>query len=70
MKLGTVKFEVSYVVDLDNEEMVDHAKMAIDTDVRDVVKMNEQFDCITLVEDETLKESDIPVWLLTEDTEC
>jgi len=33
MKMGYVKFEIGYFVDLDNQEMVDHAKEAIIEDV-------------------------------------
>ena len=34
MRLARVEFSIGYVVDLDNEDMIDHAKEAVFEDVR------------------------------------
>ena len=59
MRLGKVKFEISYVVDLDNEEMVEHAKSWIYDDISELEKygVGPTIECC---EDNSLKESDIP----------
>ena len=68
MKLGKVKFETEYVVDLDNEDMIDEAKNALYEDLMNVYKYNELYNHIEVTEqDETLKESDIPEFLLEND---
>jgi len=65
MRLGRVRVSIEYVVDLDNKEMVDHAKDCIVEDIDNAVKFNEEH---TLLEIDTdghgLEESDIPEFLL------
>ena len=67
MKLGKVKIELEYVVDLDNEEMVNDAKTYMYEDIMNIVKYEELFDIIEVTdEDKTLKEEDIPDFLKEE----
>jgi len=40
MRLGKVKFEMSYVVDLEDEEMVERAKQILAQDVIDMIRTN------------------------------
>lgn len=60
MRLGKVKFELSLVVDLDNQEMVDYAKDCIYADLLDIFQYNTADKNMSLQEDSSLKESDIP----------
>lgn len=65
MKLGKVKIELEYVVDLDNEDMVNNAKNYMYEDIMSIVKYEELFDIIEVTdEDKTLKEEDIPEFLI------
>ena len=59
----------AYIVDLDNEDMVDHAKDAIFDDVRNVVKYNEILNWIKIEKMPKAKPSDIPEFLLEVETE-
>jgi hypothetical protein len=71
MKLGKVKIELEYVVDLDNEEMVNDAKTYMYEDIMNIVKYGELFDIIEVTdEDKTLKEEDIPDFLKEEVEDC
>lgn len=68
MKLGKVKIELEYIVDLDNQDMVDQAKNALYEDLMNAAKYEELFDMIEVTdEDKTLKETDIPEFLREED---
>lgn len=68
MRLGKVKIELEYVVDLDNDEMINDAKNAIYEDLMAAYKYDELFDAIHVTdEDKTLKEEDIPEFLKEED---
>jgi hypothetical protein len=70
MKLGKVKIELEYIVDLDNQDMVDQAKNALYEDLMNAAKYEELFDMIEITdEDKTLKETDIPEFLREEDEE-
>lgn len=70
MKLGKVKIELEYIVDLDNQDMVDQAKNALYEDLMNAAKYEELFDMIEVTdEDKTLKETDIPEFLREEDEE-
>lgn len=65
MKLGRVEFAVSYVVDIDNLDMVEEAMSCVFEDVCNAVKYDEISSWITTAEprpDDT--ESDIPEFLL------
>jgi hypothetical protein len=62
-KLGIVKFHLEYVVDLSNEEMVDHAKEAIHEDIMYMVKYNNVYNHISVEKSKFKKISDIPDFL-------
>lgn len=64
MRLGKVKIEIEYVVDLDNDDMVEEATNCLYEKIMNAVKYNEVFDYIKVTdEDKTLKEKDIPEFL-------
>jgi hypothetical protein len=69
MKLGKVKIQLEYVVDLDNQDMVDYAKIAIYEDVMNAIKYDEIHNYIEVIEDKTAKESDIPEFLIEQEEE-
>ena len=62
-RLGRVIYSSSYVVDIDNQAMVDEAIESVLEDITNAVKLNEVYDGIKIEEDETLKASDIPSFL-------
>lgn len=62
--LGKVYFELEYVVDLDNPDMVQHAKTALWEDIMSMFKYDEIHNCIGVKEDKKAKEKDIPEFLL------
>lgn len=67
MRLGKITLDFEYVVDLDNEEMVERAKNCLYEDIMNSSKYGELFDYITEgKEDPALKESDIPEFLIGE----
>jgi len=63
MRLGRVEVRLDYVVDLDNPDMVQHAKDAIDADLTQMHP--DGFDMIIHVNEDShgLEESDIPEFL-------
>lgn len=63
MKLGRVKINMSYVVDLDNPKMVEEAKSSVYEDIMNAAKYNELGSYIDVVEDKTATEGEIPEWL-------
>ena len=67
MRMGRVKFEISYVVDLDNHEMVDHATDLAIEDVCEAYKYNNLGVYLENVEDNTLMESDIQSCLIPDE---
>jgi hypothetical protein len=67
MKLGRVILKSPYVVDLNNREMVDAAKIALYEDVMNAVKYNELHTWIDIIEDPDANEEDIPEFLIDED---
>jgi hypothetical protein len=68
MQMGTVKFEVSCIVDLDNKTMVTIAHDRVFDDVYMAVKLHDVSDLIQFIPDETgtLTEADIPSYILDE----
>lgn len=62
MRLGRVYIEFSYVVDLDNQDMVDHAVESIHDDIMNYGKYNEGL-AVNTEEKPDLTESDIPSFL-------
>jgi len=67
MRLGRVYFSSSYVVDLDNKDMVQQAKDAVYEDVCSANKYDEMDVWIKSEADEGATESDIPDFLLEEE---
>ncbi|GAG14014.1 unnamed protein product, partial [marine sediment metagenome] len=57
----------SYVVDLDNEEMVERAKTCAYEDIMNAVKYNEVGNILTVEEATDLDPSDIPEFLKDEE---
>jgi hypothetical protein len=67
MRLGRVEFRVSYVVDLDNEDMVTHAMDSAFDDVVMMGKYDNLYDHINVVPAHpTDTPDDIPGFLLDE----
>lgn len=64
-RLGRVTFNVSYVVDLDNTDMVGEAKQCVFEDVMNAVKYDEVVNYIKTEYDPTAKQEDISEFLLT-----
>lgn len=69
MRLGRVQVYHSYVVDLDNRDMIQEAKNCLAEDMMNFYKYNEVDANIDVVEDKTATESDIPEFLLGEPNE-
>lgn len=67
MRLGKVIFTTDYVVDLDNEAMVNHAIDVILQDVSSLVYNGELVDCIMLDEEEGLTSNEIQEFLLDDE---
>ena len=64
-RLGRVTFNINYVVDLDNTDMVDEAKQCVFEDVMNAVKYDEVVNHIKVEYDPTAKHEDISEFLLT-----
>ena len=71
MRLGKVEFSIGYIVDLDNERMVDQAYQWIEEDMSNIHDHEDLFSYISEYEDktETLTERDIHSSMLDEDDE-
>lgn len=70
MRLGKISHTLSYVVDLDNIAMADHAKAAIMEDITELVLRGgseEMLAGISEEEDASLNEGDIPEFLRYEE---
>lgn len=63
-RLGRVTYTVSYVVDLDNRDMVDEAKQCVFEDVMNAVKYDEVAHWIKVEDAPDADPSDIPEFLL------
>lgn len=63
-RLGYVRFCHEYLVDLDNQSMVDYAKEAIYDDINSMIKYDETYNAIAVVEAPKAKEKDIPDFLI------
>lgn len=66
MRMGKVCFGSNYYVDLDNKEMVEHAKEAVYEDLINAIKYNECFDTLVVEETPEATEGDIAEFLLEE----
>lgn len=65
MKLGRVSISRSYVVDLDDEGMVDRAKTALFNDMHTLISEDEEFELAVDVEEApNADENEIPEFLL------
>lgn len=64
MRLGKVIFNLEYVVDLDNNKMVEDAKEILIEDVESAIRHNEATNLVEVVDSPDSKESDIPSFLL------
>lgn len=68
MRLGKVIVGHGYVVDLDNQDMVDHAREALYEDIMSMVKYDEVSHCISIIKNSKgLSENDIPEFLMEGD---
>jgi hypothetical protein len=63
--LARLVIDLSYVVDVNDPDMIEHARSAIYEDVYNLIKTDELAEAITLQDvDPTLTEEDIPEFLL------
>lgn len=70
MRLGKVKVNLEYVVDLDNEAMVVHAKDSLVEDIYSAVKNNEvDWLVVTIPDCKDVSESDILEFLKEQENE-
>lgn len=65
-RVGLVRFELSYAVDLNDNEMVDHAKECLYEDIMSMVKHDEKFNGIRVEENSDIEYDEIPEFLLGE----
>lgn len=68
-RLGRVYFNIDYVVDLDNKEMVAEAKQCVFEDVMNAVKNDELVANIKVTVDPTADTNDIPEFLRDHDSD-
>jgi hypothetical protein len=68
IRLGVVHLEWQYVIDLDDDEMIERAKIALLEDIRSYVILSpgELDEFIVAVPSSEAKESDINDWLFDE----
>lgn len=62
-RLARVEFSINYVVDPNDQKMIQRAKECIYEDIESLIKNNELWGSITLESDPKAKESDIPSFL-------
>ena len=65
-KYQKVTLDLYYMVRDDDESMIEHAKHCLYEDIMNLVKYNELYDMITLVDAPNGKEEDIPEFLIEE----
>lgn len=65
-RCGVVKLGMRYVVDLDDEEMVEEAKQCLYEDITFMLYADELFAAISVETDTTVSELDIPDFLKEE----
>jgi len=63
MRLGRVKINREYIVDLDNQEMVDHAKESVCEDFSEMLKSDTVYDSVIVEPAPDASENDIPDFL-------
>jgi len=69
MRLGRVVISMAYVVDLDNDDMVQEAKDCLYEDVMNAVKYEEIGTYMDVMEDKKAKPGDIPEFLVHKEDE-
>jgi uncharacterized protein (DUF433 family) len=67
MRLGKVKIVVEYAVDMNDEDMILHAKDCLLEDIYNAIKFNEMDLYVKVEEDKNLTEKDIPDFLREEE---
>lgn len=65
-RLGRVQLNLSYIVDLNDQEMLRTAKECLCQDITSMLKYNELWESIVVKEDPLAKESDISSFLISE----
>lgn len=68
-RYGRVTFSISYVVDLDDEEMIDEAREMVAEDVRDAIRHHEASAWIEVEPDAQATEDDIHDYLIEQRNE-
>ena len=63
-RLGRVEFHCSYVVDLDDPDMVETAREALHEDIYNIVETHNIEDCFSIFEDPDADPSDIDEYLM------
>ena len=69
MKLGKVCLDLNYIVDMDNQEMVEHAIQCLYEDLMQGVKYDNLTNWIDVIEDKNATEDMIPEFLLEKENE-
>jgi len=65
-KYKRVILDLGYVIRAGDDQMEQHAKESIYEDIMNLIKYNEVFDAITIIDAPDAKEEDIPEFLLEE----
>ena len=65
-RLGIVKLNMKYVVDLDDNDMVKEAKQCLYEDITSMLNADELFGAITIEPDSSLTWDDVPEFLKEE----
>jgi len=65
-KYKRVILDLGYVIRAGDDQMEQHAKESIYGDIMNLIKYNEVFDAITIIDAPDAKEEDIPEFLLEE----
>jgi hypothetical protein len=68
MKYKRVTLDLYYVVRAGDDDMIQHAKDCLYEDIMSAYKTDTLYDCIRVVDDPEARESDIPEFLLEEET--
>ncbi len=66
-RLGRVEFNIGYVVDFDDDDMISHAKDAILEDVINALYEGLRYNIIHNSKKDNMTEGDIPSFLLDDD---
>ena len=69
-KYKRVVLDLGYVVRDGDEEMEQHAKISFYEDIMSLVKHDELYDAITVIDAPDAKEEDIPEFLINEEPCC